>query len=240
MPAGTTDTQTLFRRLDIGLPGWTVLTWSVAGGIVMGGLLVVVLQATNVVDPLEAGTLAEFLFVFGAALGAIHGAVLGVVGRPEGSSLGRSLRSEGLALLLMIPVLIASRELAHSVAETAAAQALGGLGGVLTSSMAWGLSAAICAIAAYKGLVALVNACRRWPDWKVGTCLATLVMAVLAVVFLRTQPELWGTEITVSGASAVVLALGATLWLALPLIVVGLLVTHRFRGGDGGTEVRLG
>jgi len=104
------------------------------------------------------------------------------------------------------------------------------MGGMAGSSAVWAVAAGICFLAAFEGFKALQNAYHRWPDWKVGSGLVALALAIIAVGFLRVQPELWGTDIQFSGPSAVILALGVTIWLALPAIVVGLQVMHRLMG----------
>lgn len=213
--------------LDIGLPGWTVLTWTIAGGIMTGGAWVLVLEATGAVDPLRAGSLAGFLFFFGAIVGAAHGLVLGIVGRPHGRTATWAMGSAAIGLFLTIPALAGGWVLAHAIAEVPASQALGGTTAVASSSLFWGIGAAICFLAAYEGLRSLRNAYARWPDWKVGSVLLVVLLGVLAVRFVADQPALWGTEIQVTGFGAVLLALGATVWLGAPAIVVALMVAHR-------------
>jgi len=213
--------------LDIGLPGWTVLTWTIAGGIMTGGVWVLVLEATGAVDPIRAGSLAGFLFFFGAAVGAAHGMVLGMVGRPEGRSLAWAAGSAAIGLFLTIPALAGGWVLSHAIAEVPATQALGGLSAMASSSLFWGIGAAICFLAAFEGFRALVNAYHRWPDCKAGSILLIVILGVLAFQFVRTEPALWGTEIQVTGFGAVLLALGATIWIGAPMIVVALMVAHR-------------
>jgi hypothetical protein len=212
---------------DIGLPGWTLLSWTLAGGIMVGGGLVLVMQTLGMVDPLRAGSLADFLFFFGIALGAVHGGILGMVGRPRDRSLAWAVRSEAIGLGLAIPAAAAAFWVNHVIAETPAVQALGGTGAIAGTGIIWGVGAAIGLMAAVEGYHALRNAYERWPDWKVGTGLLVLLVCVLGVGFLRAEPALWGTDINVSGPGALVLALGATLWLGAPAIVVALQVAHR-------------
>ncbi len=51
--------------------------------------------------------------------------------------------------------------------------------------------------------------------------------ALFAVVFVRYHPEFWLTEFRVTGLGSLILALVATLWIALPVIVVVLHYLHR-------------
>lgn len=217
---------------DIGLPGWTVLSWTLAGGIATGGAWVLLLEMMGAVDPLAAGPLAEFLFFFGAAVGALHGLILGLVGRPEGMSYKDAVISLGWGLVLAVPMAFVARWMAHGIAEVPAAQALGGLSGTMFSSLFWGAGAGIALIAAAEGYRSLRHAYRRWPDWKVGSVLLFALLGFLAYRFLQTEPALWGTDIHVTGAGAVLLALGATLWLGAPAIIAGLMVAHRLRADD--------
>jgi hypothetical protein len=213
--------------LDIGLPGWTVLTWTIAGGVMTGGGWVLVLVATGAVDPVRAGSLAGFLFFFGAIVGVAHGLVLGIVGRPAGRSVAWAMGSAAIGLFLTIPALAGGWVLSHAIAEVPAAQAFGGMSALAASGLFWGIGAAICFLAAYEGFRALCNAYGRWPDCKVGSFLLVVLLGILAVQFVSDQPALWGTEIQVTGFGAVLLALGATIWLGAPAIVVALMVAHR-------------
>ncbi len=213
--------------LDIGLPGWTVLTWTIAGGVMTGGAWVLVLEATGAVDPVRAGSLAGFLFFFGAIVGVAHGLVLGIVGRPHGRSVTWAMGSAAIGLFLTIPALAGGWVLSHAIAEVPASNPLGGGSALAASGLFWGIGAAICFLAAFEGFRSLRNAYKRWPDWKVGSILLVVLLGILAVQFVSDQPALWGTEIQVTGFGALLLALGATIWLGAPTIVVALMVAHR-------------
>src|SRR3972149_4533538 len=64
-----------------------VVSWTVGGGIGFGGVLVGSLTVAGLVAPGLQLLAAPVLFLLGAFLGGVHGALLAVVGRPR--TLGR-------------------------------------------------------------------------------------------------------------------------------------------------------
>jgi hypothetical protein len=60
-----------------------------------------------------------------------------------------------------------------------------------------------------------------------------LILAVaagwaLVIVFLWQRPEIWFTDLRVSAVGAIILAFGATVWIALPVLVLALHFLHQW------------
>jgi len=76
----------------------------------------------------------------------------------------------------------------------------------------------------------MIAAWQRWPDLRIASIVISVVFAVLATVFVTSHPQIWWTDVRVTGAGALILALGATIWIALPVVVAGLSLMHRVTG----------
>ena len=70
----------------------------------------------------------------------------------------------------------------------------------------------------------------RWPERRLGALILAGILAILAVGFVLEQPALWGTDVQVKGLGALILALGATVWIALPVVLAVLHGAHRLFG----------
>jgi hypothetical protein len=58
----------------------------------------------------------------------------------------------------------------------------------------------------------------------------SVVFAVLVTRFLASPPEIWFTQFRVTTAGAVILAFGASVWIALPVMIALLGLAHRVFG----------
>jgi hypothetical protein len=97
--------------------------------------------------------------------------------------------------------------------------------------VAWLIGAVIVAIAVWHAWLALRNAYERWPDRKLGTALVAATFAALLVTFLARSPVLWGTPLVLNDIGAVLLAAFATIWVAGPMISIGLSALRRLPRG---------
>lgn len=207
--------------------GRLTLSWGLAGGILAGGLLLLTASTAGEVSPAPAATLV--LFVLGALAGLVHGAALAYLARSPGRGRREAVGSVGWALLAFLPLAPLAWFVALHVALTPPfwTRGLPAMGGVVLS---WLVAAAVSGWAAWEGWTGLRRAFLRWPARRAGATLLSLVLAVLAVSFLRTQPTIWGTDLQVRGMGALILALGATVWIAFPVVLALLHGVHRLLG----------
>ncbi|MEX0893558.1 MAG: hypothetical protein WEB88_15435 [Gemmatimonadota bacterium] len=208
----------------ISLPEKVALSWSMATGIITGGVWVAVNDQI-----VSSGFLVimTVLFAAGAVLGYVHGGALGMLGRPAAMGRGEAVRRLLRSALYEIPALGAAWLVAAWVGLTGAT----GPGGSLTVSagvaIAWAAAVFICLWAAVEGWQALHNAYERWPHYRIGTAVLITTFGVLAVAFVRARPAIWWTELHVTALGAVILALGATVWLVSPVVIVALQLARR-------------
>ncbi|MBI4541959.1 MAG: hypothetical protein HY705_02905 [Gemmatimonadetes bacterium] len=209
---------------SIALPGWIALSWAVGGGVMLGGFVVAVMTLSGRLSGSGLLLTSSALFVVGAVLGLMHGAVLGYLGRPAGMGWGDAVRAVALALVYSVPALAVGWLVAGWIAMTVvalyverwlalAAVAVAALGGV-----------AMVAGAALAGWKGIRNGYERWPDRRMGTALVAAAFGALLVNFLAHRPMLWGLELRVTETGAFMLAVVATLWIVGPLVTVSLRV----------------
>jgi hypothetical protein len=205
------------------------VSWSLAGGLA-GGLLVVLLMSVGRLhpDPLPAILMAAL----GSVLGAVHGAVLARLGRPEVAQASdrrdRWLITLSFAVVACIAAVIGSGWLALSAATARAGSMVGWVmlatGGILSlGTFVW---------ATVLGWRALEHAYARWPDHSLGSWLTVGVFLVLTGTFLVLRPAFPGTGLPVSPMGGLFLAAVATLWVALPAIIIALSFAHRRIGSS--------
>jgi hypothetical protein len=214
---------------ELGAPGRVVLTSAMTGGLFFGGFLVALptLLDRTLVPTVQAIT--QVLFVFGVLLGLLHGSLLGYLGRPSDMTRRRAIGSVIAGALWAVPCLAISYWITLWISisrwslESGTPILIGGVG------FAWLVAFAISAWCTREVWRATGNAVGRWQDRRLGTLLAALTFAVMAVLFIARRPEIWWSDVQVSLVGAIVLALGLTLWAALPIEVLLLHVFHRHR-----------
>lgn len=221
-----------------GLAGRMALSWAIAGGFLIGGVLVVAAVALQRSTPDSIPLLVSTLFAIGATGGFLHGAILGVLGRPLDVGLGDAVRGVEYAMMWAVPALFASWIAALWMAMASVAVTLRSTSVffVVAAGMVFCLISFLWA--GREAVVGLRYAMERWPEHRPGSVLVVFTFGVLAVAFVILRPEIWWTDVRVSGIAAVVLALGATFWIALPVLVLTLRVVHRWTADspiwDGG------
>lgn len=205
-------------------PERVALSWSMATGVLVGGLGLAVTKHS-----MGSGFLAlvTALFALGAVLGYVHGGVLGVLGRPAGMGRGEALLRLLRWTLVEVPALVVGWLVAAWMALTpivgeAARWSLSA--GVV---LAWGAALVLFAWAAAEGLLGLRNAYARWPHYRTGTVVLSATFVALSANFIRTPPHIWGTDIRLTAPGAVILALGITVWLVSPAVILVLQMVRR-------------
>ena len=219
-----------------------VVSWTVGGGIAFGGVVVGALTVAGLVAPGLQLLAAPVLFLVGAFLGGLHGALLAVVGRPVTLGRGGAVRKVFWATLVALPALLPAWIVTMGISLSAALVTEWHLSWGILALGGWLAGLTLCAWAAREGWRALCCAYARWPESRAGSVLTALILVGACIVSLRTEPELWGTGLKLNGVGAVILALAVTLWVGFPLVWVTLHFVHDHRlpphvgGGEAGTS----
>ncbi len=227
-----TDTTNTTRppKRGIELPAAVALSWSLIGGLLLGGAGV----AAMIFAGRMSGHLmlmgSTVLFVIGAVLGLAHGVILGLFGRPDGWSLAKAGNALLHGLLWLGPALLIGWLLAGWIA--ALPIALGGQHYLASaiSVLAWVAMLLTLPWAARRGFEAARLAWARWDDRILGTTLSVVVGAALVIAFAITPPTIWFTGYTFSRVGGLVFAGFLTFWFYGPLITAALHVSRRLRG----------
>ena len=206
----------------IGLPGKVAVAWSAAGGILVGGFLVAAMTLTGQLSGHALLLTCTGLFVVGAVLGFIHGAVLGWMGRTDGVSRRSAVGGIALGAAYAIPALLVSWLVAGWIAMTSTALYAGKTPAIIGCGVAWLVGLGLVALAGEQGWSALRNAYRGWSNARVATLIVAALFGGLLAVFLAEQPQIWGMDLRLTPVGAVLAAVAATLWLAGPIVTVSL------------------
>lgn len=213
------------------LPCRIFISWSIAGGLISGGFLV---AATTLVGE-EIGTatvqLSVLLWALGTGAGLAHGALLGFLARNLQRSREEVLRDMRRAVLWVVVGLSVSAILAVWVSFTG--PVLRGVRpGVLETAGifgAWLVGLPLVAWAALEGYRGLAAIYVRWPDLRIASFAGSLAFAALVTLFMIDPPEIWFTDLRVTGPGAVALAFVAAVWIALPVAIAVLGLFRRWR-----------
>ena len=209
------------RAPVLGIAGRTAIAGAVAGGILSGGFLLAALTVAGRMRSSDLMGLGTILYLAGAALGLLHGAVLGWLGRDEGVDGGGARRQIAVAVLYLPLPLACGWAVAGWIATVAGNVLFGNL--LLLVGTGFGLAAGVFAlgITLRYAALALRNAYGRWPERVTGSAVAAGAFVLLLVAFLALPAAApGGVAPTTLGA---VLAAGAiTVWLVAPAAAAGL------------------
>lgn len=225
------DLESSVPRRGVELPAAVAIAWSLAGGMLLGGAAVVGLIATGRMGSSLMLTASASLFAVGALVGLLHGVVLGLFGRAEGTSAADAGRAMAHGLLYLVPALLLGWLTAGWMAALPVALAGRHVIATGVSLVAWAAMLVTVFFALRTGLRAAGLAYRRWPQHVVGTALVVAVLVTLAARFALHPPTLWPTDRRLAGLGAMILALACTFWLFGPVITVGLWLADRVRPG---------
>lgn len=226
-----TGTPTPVRR-QIGRTGRVALSWAMAGGIGLGGVLVSLMTLTGRMSANALMLTTTGLFIIGAVLGFAHGAVLGAFGRSEERTRSDAVRSLGKGALYAIPGLAVSWLAASWISMTVVARYTATFPAYAGAAVGWIAGAVVIGWGAYEGVTALRKAYARWPEWQLGTAVVALSFAAMLVIFLSDRPELWGTRLRVTQTGAVLMAAVSALWVVGPVTTLGILALRKLGTPD--------
>ncbi len=210
------------------------LSWTIAGGVAGGGILVSGLTLTDIVTPGLQLLAAPVLFLVGAALGLAHGCALAVIGRPDRLTRISALRRCVVGGVLAVPALALAWVVTAGISLTAALVHEFRPSVLPLAVGAWIFGLTLCVWAGREGLVALRRAVRRWPESRVGSLLSFGLMIALSAILVADPPVLLGTGLRVNSFGALLLAVAVTLWVGFPILVL-LLHLRGHRSASGAT-----
>ncbi|HEX9107306.1 MAG TPA: hypothetical protein VF832_08755 [Longimicrobiales bacterium] len=202
-------------QTGLGGAGRTTLALAVTGGVLLGGFLLGVLAATGQMRSSHLLVTGTVLYLVGAALGFLHGAVLGWFGRDEGVD-GRGFRRQVLLAAAYAPLPLAGGWAISGWIATAAGNLLYGNPWLLLGT-GFGLAAGLftLGVGARCAWAALRAAYARWPQRVAGSAIVAGAFGLLAVAFLGMPATAFGVVPTGLGA---LLAAGAlTTWVVGPV-----------------------
>jgi hypothetical protein len=212
---------------DTGLTGRVIVTWTVGGGLAVGGFLVAAMTLAGQLSGAALLMTAGGLYIIGALLGWAHGAALGFLGRPADMTAREALGKLGMGTVYALPAMTVGFLAAGWIAMTTVALYLGKPLPMIGVAAGWLVGVAVLLGAMVNGAVALENAYARWADRRIGTVLVAGTFAALLMLFLADRPELWGLRLRVTEVGAVLLAAIAALWIAGPVVTAGLALVRR-------------
>jgi hypothetical protein len=228
-PHGASDIGTTGPQRGVELPAALTISWSLAGGMLLGGAAVVLMILTGRMSGHLMLTASATLFCIGAVAGLVHGVALGILGRPEAMSVRQSVTAMVHGLLYLVPALL----LGWLVAGWVAAMPLAWTGkhfiATAISALAWVAMIVTTYFAVSVGVRAAGLAYRRWPHRVTGSALVGAVAATMVAAFLVQPPTIWFTHTRLTMPGALVLAFLATVWFYGPIITVGLWLVKRIR-----------
>ncbi|CAN5871290.1 hypothetical protein BH23GEM9_BH23GEM9_28710 [soil metagenome] len=215
---------------DIGLSGRVAVSWTLGGGLVVGGFLVALMTLAGKLSGSGLLLAAASLYIIGAVFGFIHGAALGYFGRPTDVTAKEAWGRIGMAALYALPALIVGFLAAGWIAMTSVALYIGKPLPMVGVAVGWLVGLVVVVVAALSGWQALRNAYARWPERQLGTVLVATTFAALLVVFMADRPELWGLRLRVTEVGAVLLAAVGAFWIAGPVVTIALRLRTRMQG----------
>jgi hypothetical protein len=207
------------------------VVWTAAGGAAAGGLVPVLLLTGHMYTE-AAAALALVLATGGGILGAVHGAVLGHIGRHAGDkAVGIRLRDRAWAILATLAALALAAGLTQWLLMSAVLVRAGRPVGWLPLLAGVAAALGVGALASALGWRSLERAYLEWPRHRLGALLLAGSFTVLCLSFLALQPAVPGTRLQLPAIAWIIVAALATIWVAAPAVIIGLRVdSARARG----------
>ncbi len=226
----TTDVVAQRLPRELGLAGKVAVSWAMAGGVGLGGVAVGIGTLTGKMSAHALLLTSTGLFIVGALLGFVHGAVLGFFGRTEGVTKHEATQRLMLAAVYAIPGLAVAWLVSNWMAMTVVARFAGRVLPMVGAGAGWVAGAAILGWAAVEGWKGLQSSFARWPEWKAGTTIVFATWAALLVSLLVDRPELLGLRLDLTPVGAVLLSGVIALWLVGPVVTAGLTALRKLPG----------
>jgi hypothetical protein len=204
------------------------VVWAAAGGTA-GGALIAALLLAGRSNPEGATLLAPLLAAVGSALGVVHGAMLGHLGRHAGEEFSIRRRDRAWAVAAALGALLAAQVLSLWLVMSVVLARSGSTWGWVALLIGVSAALAVAGLATSLGWRSLERAWAEWPQHGLGIRLLAGSFTVICLAFVGLQPAVPGTQLQLPLVGWLVVALFATLWLAGPAVVLAL----RARDGSG-------
>ncbi|MDT8340955.1 MAG: hypothetical protein RQ751_05535 [Longimicrobiales bacterium] len=195
----------------------------------MEAVLVAAAYSSGSPDAASLPFTATMFFLAGAGGGLLHGVLVGAAGRPPGITLAQAIRAIEAGAVWAIPALIVAWIAALWVSMTSIALELRRPSMLFCVALGWMVVVASGAWALAEARRGIGHAMERWPERRPGGFLVAVTFVVLPAAFVWRRPEIWFTDLRVSAVGAVILAMGATIWLAVPVLILVLHFLHHWR-----------
>jgi hypothetical protein len=218
--------------MGIGEPGRIVVSWTAAGGVLLGGFGAVFVNWGLEVTATEQLLASGGLFLVGSLLGFLHGLTLGYFGRPPGMSARRSARLLALSAVYALPTIALVPILAGWIALTPLVVSLGRTLPMAAMGLAWLGGAWVLWLAVSRGAQGLRWAFDRWPQRVPATALVGALFVANLVTFQAQRLDAVGLQVRVGLIGVIVIAGGLTVWLAGPMVTAGFWLQDRLREPD--------
>lgn len=197
-------------------------SWSLAGAAAAGLLLALLLAAGQIPNPGMILEMALGLGALGSLMGTVHGAFLGFLSRPDDAERPVPAKDRAMFVLTSVVTFVVALMLATWLPLSAGLVRAGlvfGWLGIFVSGM---ITVFVFAWAWDLGWHSLLVAYNRWPEHRLGSTLLAGTFALLAVTLLLVRPALPQGNRLVATVIYLVAAAAATLWVAAPVLVLGL------------------
>ncbi|HET9439589.1 MAG TPA: hypothetical protein VFO52_05435 [Longimicrobiales bacterium] len=196
------------------------VSWTLAGGVA-GGVLIAGLVLTSRLHSMGIILVVALVATFSSALGTVHGAVLGYLGR---SDVSQRLRWHSWLLVGLAAAVAWAFAVVFAIwlALGAMAATAGERSGIVGLVIAAPVAIAIFTWATMSGWQAIETAYHRWPEHRLGTLMVVGAFVVLSASMLLLRGTIPGTDIRLSPVVAGALVGIAVLWIVSPAVIVAL------------------
>jgi hypothetical protein len=197
------------------------VVWTAAGGAAAGGLVPVLLLTGRMYT--DAATIVALLLVTGGGiLGAVHGAVLGYVGRHAGTEVVIRRRDRVWSILAALAALATAAGLTQWLLMSSVLIRAGRAWAWLPLLAGVAVAAGIGTLATVLGWRSFERAYLEWPQHRLGARLLAGSFTLLCLSFLALQPAVPGTGVQLPAIGWIMVAALATIWLAAPAVIIAL------------------
>ncbi len=207
---------------DPGASGRVVISWTLAGGAVTGGVLMGVLALLGRGNPGLLVLVGPALFVAGSLMGLLHGLALGAAWRPPGVSRRDALHRAGWGVAASVSLLPLSWLTSAAITVGWALQAEFRLSWLLVGSVGWLLAGGVCCWAAVEGCGHVRRAYGRCRRRHAGLLLTVLVAIGGALALERLGPAMPVFGRAPGWHLSIALSVLLTIWLWVPFLYVAL------------------
>lgn len=202
-----------------GAPARLLLSWTMAGGIAGGGVLIGAFALAGLVEPGAHLFAAQALFLVGAVGGLVHAAALGIVGRPDGLTIGGVCWRLAIASPFVIPAAALAGLITAGMMLSAALLTSWEVSWLVVALLSWAVGLALCAWAGIEGARAVRRFLSRWaPSFGAGSAMAVLTVGIVGALLFWRPPEVLSFDLQLAPFAAAVAGVCTACSVGLPLV----------------------